>query len=268
MSADATSSTAVPVETPTTQFGHVEDEPVDLTGQIAEATRCKERGNAFFKAQDWEAAAGEYLSGLACLPPRPKRKGKGKGKGKEPEHADLETSAPKDEAPSPAAAEEAEAAEDEEQLPAENPECRALRGILYANVAACRMKQGDDKATVELCTQALLDDPKYTKVLQRRAAANERIASWTALDAANADYTTLLTLFPDGSPDARNVQRLQRELAPRIEAARKREMDEMMSKFKGLGNSILGKFGLSTDNFQFTPNGAGGYSLNFVNEPK
>lgn len=256
------------MEAQTTQPTPVEEAPVDLTGQIAEATLCKERGNAFFKTQDWEAAAGEYLSGLACLPPRPKRKSKGKGKGKEREHADLETSAPKDE---PAAEEsggaEAEVEEEEEQVE-ENAECRALRAILYANVAACRMKQGDDKATVELCTQALLDDPKYTKALQRRAAANERIASWSALDAANADYTTLLTIFPDGSPDARNVQRLQRDLAPRVEAARKREMDEMMSKFKGLGNSILGKFGLSTDNFQFTPNGAGGYSLNFVNDPK
>lgn len=56
----------------------------------------------------------------------------------------------------------------------------------------------------------------------------------------------------------------------------------MLGKLKGLGNSILGErdgswplfhtkfwtfvgnFGLSTDNFQFTPNGRGGYSMNFV----
>jgi len=52
-------------------------------------------------------------------------------------------------------------------------------------------------------------------------------------------------------------------LPPRIEERKKAEMDEMIGKLKGLGNSILGprataeapltragKFGLSTDNFQ------------------
>ena len=57
----------------------------------------------------------------------------------------------------------------------------------------------------------------------------------------------------------------------------------MVDKMKGLGNSILGernakklevtlrrpntgRFGLSTDNFKFEPNGQGGYSLNFSQE--
>ena len=36
-------------------------------------------------------------------------------------------------------------------------------------------------------------------------------------------------------------------------------------------DSILpgtGNFGLSTDNFQFVPNGQGGYSMNFVQNPR
>jgi len=60
-------------------------------------------------------------------------------------------------------------------------------------------------------------------------------------------------------------------------------MGEMVDKLKGLGNSVLGerntpkvgngaeevnagRFGLSTDNFKFEPNGQGGYSLNFARE--
>ena len=56
----------------------------------------------------------------------------------------------------------------------------------------------------------------------------------------------------------------------------------MMAKLKDLGNTVLGmhlqkdrrftlndflrlgKFGLSTDNFKFEPNGQGGYGMNFV----
>ena len=75
-----------------------------------------------------------------------------------------------------------------------------------------------------------------------------------------------------------------RLLEPRIEEAQKRETGEMVDKLKGIGNSILGerntpklegsdteeantgRFGLSTDNFKFEPNGQGGYSLNFSRE--
>jgi len=54
-----------------------------------------------------------------------------------------------------------------------------------------------------------------------------------------------------------------RNLEPRIEGKRKEEMGEMVGKLKELGNTFLGNFGLSTDNFKFEPNGQGGYSVNF-----
>lgn len=94
------------------------------------------------------------------------------------------------------------------------------------------------------------------------------------------DYTKLISLLPSNSPQLVETRRLLQALRPRVEAAQKRETGEMIDKLKGLGNSILGElfvyedvsllmvdagnFGLSTDNFQFIPNGQGGYSMNFV----
>jgi hypothetical protein len=38
---------------------------------------------------------------------------------------------------------------------------------------------------------------------------------------------------------------------------------QVLGKLKSLGNTILGKFGLSLDNFKMTKGPDGGYSMNF-----
>lgn len=49
-----------------------------------------------------------------------------------------------------------------------------------------------------------------------------------------------------------------------LEAAKQREMGEMMGKLKELGNGFLKPFGLSTDNFQFTKDEkTGGYGMQY-----
>ena len=55
-----------------------------------------------------------------------------------------------------------------------------------------------------------------------------------------------------------------RQLPPRLEEAKQKEMGEMISKLKQLGNGILKPFGLSTDNFNMVKDEkTGGYSLQF-----
>ena len=93
----------------------------------------------------------------------------------------------------------------------------------------------------------------------------------------------MLNLLPPDSPLAKETEKSLGSLKPRVEEAQKRETAEMLDKLKGVGNSVLGKwyfsdafhlfmfaflssgrFGLSTDNFKFVPNGQGGYSMNFT----
>lgn len=105
------------------------------------------------------------------------------------------------------------------------------------------------------------------KLLTRRAKAKTEQGGWAALQAAEEDYRVLLSpgISPSLSPtDRRQIQDAARALGPRLQEAREREMAEMMGKLKGLGNSLLKPFGLSTENFQFVKDEkTGGYSMNF-----
>ena len=55
-------------------------------------------------------------------------------------------------------------------------------------------------------------------------------------------------------------------LAPLVDAKREAMKAEMLETLKGFGNSLLGKFGLSLDNFKAEQDPAtGSYSIQFVN---
>ncbi|KAJ5184133.1 hypothetical protein N7492_001749 [Penicillium capsulatum] len=103
-----------------------------------------------------------------------------------------------------------------------------------------------------------------TKVLLRRARAKSELGGWANLQGAAEDYQVLDKISGLSSDDRRIVQRALRELPARINEAKEKEMGEMMSKMKDLGNGILKPFGLSTDNFKFVQDPkTGGYSMNF-----
>lgn len=109
------------------------------------------------------------------------------------------------------------------------------------------------------------------KLLMRRAKAKAELGTWANLQGADEDYRTLLSPTMQGflSPtDLRSVKEASKTLIPRLNEAKEREMGEMMDKLKGLGNSVLGMFGMSTDNFQFVKDEkSGGYSMNFNQNP-
>jgi len=94
------------------------------------------------------------------------------------------------------------------------------------------------------------------KALERRATCNDTLNTWSSLTSAQegmslnfffvtvclepkSDYNKLLSLVSSPSQLA-DIRRKLQALKPRLEAAQKGEMDEMLGKLKGLGNSILG----------------------------
>ncbi|KAI8384223.1 uncharacterized protein BYT42DRAFT_511625 [Radiomyces spectabilis] len=146
------------------------------------------------------------------------------------------------------------------------PQLPKDRALYFGNIAACHLKMNNYKDARDMASRALDLDKSYTKALLRRAQANERIGSYTALSDALEDYKRLSTLDID-TYTRRECDRAKARLPPIIKVQMEKEKEEMMGKLKDLGNTILGKFGLSTDNFQMQKDPAtGGYSMNFVNK--
>ncbi|WVR03626.1 hypothetical protein IAU60_000619 [Kwoniella sp. DSM 27419] len=142
-------------------------------------------------------------------------------------------------------------------------EIRETTRACWGNLAACYIAMKEDQKAVDACTHALKIDSNYIKGLHRRATANVRIGSLSALTSAREDYTALLALLPASSPLIPPIRRSLVTLSDRIKVAEKEQLDEMMGKLKNLGNMFLGNFGLSTDNFKFEKGEGGGYNMQF-----
>lgn len=64
---------------------------------------------------------------------------------------------------------------------------------------------------------------------------------------------------PSWSPYAH----MENQLTYNAEIKKKQMTEEMMGKLKEVGNSVLGLFGMSIDNFNAVQNENGGYSIQF-----
>ncbi|KAI0094636.1 hypothetical protein BDY19DRAFT_988455 [Irpex rosettiformis] len=228
---------------------------------LEDAEELKQEGNAHFRSGRWNEAIVAYKSALGRLPKRPQKKRTPKDSIAEADEGDrMDFRSQKTREDDERSKQELDP-EETTLLPAE---CAKARSVLSANIAAVHFKLDEHSEVVAACTEALQDDPGYIKALQRRAASNEVLDTWASLTSAQEDYTKLLTLLTSESVQYIDARRKLAAIKPRAEAAQKKETSEMFDKLKGIGNSILGNFGLSTNNFQFTPNGQGGYSMQFV----
>jgi len=131
------------------------------------------------------------------------------------------------------------------------------RAIYLANLAACDIARGDNAEALRACSAAIEEDPTYIKAYARRFNAFEALDD---LDRALADAKKVLEMEPSNTWASVSVRRLE----PIVKERHEKLKNDMMGKFKELGNTLLGKFGMSLDNFKAEqdPN-TGGYSIKF-----
>ncbi|XP_052199153.1 uncharacterized protein LOC127806129 [Diospyros lotus] len=137
------------------------------------------------------------------------------------------------------------------------PSSLELRSICHANRGLCFLKLVKYEDSIKECTKALELNPNYVKALLRRGEAHEKLEHY---EEAIADLKKILELDQSDVQARRTIQRLE----PLAEEKRERMKQEMIDKLKDMGNSILGRFGMSVDNFKAVkdPN-TGSYSISF-----
>ncbi|KAG7617903.1 unnamed protein product [Arabidopsis thaliana] len=145
------------------------------------------------------------------------------------------------------------------ELVQELPESIELRSICYLNRGVCFLKLGKCEETIKECTKALELNPAYNKALVRRAEAHEKLEHF---EDAVTDLKKILELDPSNDQARKGIRRLE----PLAAEKREKMKEEAITKLKEMGNSILGRFGMSVDNFKAVkdPN-TGSYSLSFQN---
>eukprot|EP00584_Thalassiosira_punctigera_P012880 CAMPEP_0172552892 /NCGR_PEP_ID=MMETSP1067-20121228/47254_1 /TAXON_ID=265564 ORGANISM="Thalassiosira punctigera, Strain Tpunct2005C2" /NCGR_SAMPLE_ID=MMETSP1067 /ASSEMBLY_ACC=CAM_ASM_000444 /LENGTH=306 /DNA_ID=CAMNT_0013340965 /DNA_START=35 /DNA_END=955 /DNA_ORIENTATION=- len=129
--------------------------------------------------------------------------------------------------------------------------------VYHANRAATLLHLGRYGECIEDCDVSILLNPTYVKAYLRRSTAHERTDN---TEEALADAKRAYELDPSNGAARKNVQRLQKIENERMEKLK----EETMGKLKDLGNSLLGNFGLSLDNFNAVQDPkTGGYSISF-----
>ncbi|RHZ09380.1 hypothetical protein DYB26_009076, partial [Aphanomyces astaci] len=108
----------------------------------------------------------------------------------------------------------------------------------------------------------LEDEYAYNKAYMRRSQAYEKLDK---MDEALQDVKAVLEIDATIPSAIDAEKRLSAVVAERQEKMKA----EMLDKLKGFGNTILGKFGLSTDNFQMVQDPTtGSYNINFSQTKK
>lgn len=175
----------------------------------------------------------------------------------------------------------------------------SCRAVYFANAAACAIALSDWSRAADLSGRAIELRPAYAKALMRRSAAREalddpegaladarRVAELAAAEAAGSAPppppptppssskeddllpVSAAALATTSAPPDRAAQAWARSTVARLEplaAERQERMKaEVIGKLKELGNTILGRFGMSVDDFRAEKDpSTGSYSIKF-----
>jgi len=110
--------------------------------------------------------------------------------------------------------------------------------------AACFAALGEWDMVIDDCNWALDVHPQYLKCRVRRSQAFEKIDK---TQEALQDLKAIQDIDPTWPGVSANLQRLQVIHDKKLEALK----DEALGKLKDLGNSLLGNFGMSLNDFNF-----------------
>lgn len=143
------------------------------------------------------------------------------------------------------------------QIASEVPSSEEVRSMCHANRAVCFLKLGRYDDAIKECTKALELNPSYVKALLRRGEAQEKLEHY---EEAISDMKKIIEIDPSNDQARRTIMRLE----PLAAEKREKMKEEMIGKLKEMGNSVLGRFGMSVDNFKAVkdPN-TGSYSISF-----
>ena len=129
--------------------------------------------------------------------------------------------------------------------------------VYHCNRAACSLHLANYSEAIQDCSIAVLLYPNYTKAWMRRCNAYERTER---MEDALEDAKKAFESDPTNYKLKLDVARLQKLEDVRLEKLK----EETMCKLKELGNSILGNFGMSLDNFNAVKDPTtGSYSLSY-----
>jgi len=231
----------------------------DRATSMKKARDLKQDGNKHFSAKDFSAASDFYSQAILSLEDVKKK--------------DIEAATPAP-APRPTIPSVADAEAATENIIKDfdaslsltpsvsvedvwSAEERMLLAQCYANRGACSAHHGDNDAVIEDSKRAIQLEGTYTKARVRKAQAHE---AKEAYGDALEEWSQVLTI----SPNHQQAIAAKRRLPPLVAEEEERMKTEMMGKLKDMGNSLLGHFGLSTDNFKFEkdPN-TGSYNIGF-----
>jgi tetratricopeptide (TPR) repeat protein len=127
--------------------------------------------------------------------------------------------------------------------------------IFLGNRAAAYYSLEEYPCVIEDCSNSLTNKPNYIKVLMRRCQAYEKTDK---IEESLADSKKIKELDDNYPKINELISRLTIIHNERIEKLK----DEAMDKLKGLGNSLLGAFGMSLDNFKMNQDpDTGGWSV-------
>lgn len=120
-------------------------------------------------------------------------------------------------------------------------------------MAICYSGLNDYEKVIEFATKSLEFNPEYNKALINRAKAHENLKQ----------YEESLNDFKKVSLKDPSFEYKVKELEKKNEIDMEEKKKELFSNLKSFGNTILGKFGLSTDNFKLNQNEGGSYNISF-----